>query len=90
MIRTRFVVDVLSGTSAGGINGILLAKALANERDFSVSRDLWLRVAGIGRLLAGAGGRARSLLDGDRLYAEARGAAPAAPRAGASISGWSR
>src|SRR5262249_12842730 len=27
---TRFVVDILSGTSAGGINGIFLAKALAN------------------------------------------------------------
>src|SRR4051794_6905552 len=26
-VRTRFVVDILSGTSAGGINGIYLAKA---------------------------------------------------------------
>ena len=30
---TRFIVDVLSGTSAGGINGIFLAKALANGQD---------------------------------------------------------
>src|SRR6266404_423694 len=26
-LRARFVVDVISGTSAGGINGIFLAKA---------------------------------------------------------------
>ena len=30
MLRTRFVVDILSGSSAGGINGIFLAKALAH------------------------------------------------------------
>ena len=30
-IHTRFVVDILSGTSAGGINAIYLAKALANN-----------------------------------------------------------
>src|SRR4051812_13091243 len=29
-IRTRFVIDLLSGTSAGGINAVFLAKALAN------------------------------------------------------------
>src|SRR5919108_442310 len=28
-IRTRVVVDIVAGTSAGGINGIVLAKALA-------------------------------------------------------------
>jgi predicted acylesterase/phospholipase RssA len=27
---TRFVIDIISGTSAGGINGVFLAKALAN------------------------------------------------------------
>ena len=32
-IRTRFVVDVLSGTSAGGLNSIFLAKALVNNED---------------------------------------------------------
>jgi hypothetical protein len=30
-IRTRFVTDVLSGTSAGGLNAIFLAKALVNN-----------------------------------------------------------
>ena len=37
-VRTRFVVDVISGTSAGGINGVCLAKALANGRRSRGSR----------------------------------------------------
>src|SRR5436190_3786631 len=36
-IRTRFVVDIASGTSAGGINGVFLGKAIANQQDFGVS-----------------------------------------------------
>jgi patatin-related protein len=40
-IRTRFVVDILSGTSAGGINAIFLAKALANEQGLAQLRDIW-------------------------------------------------
>ncbi|MDY0041586.1 MAG: patatin-like protein, partial [Desulforhabdus sp.] len=35
------VVDVISGTSAGGINGILLAYALCNKKDFSSCANLW-------------------------------------------------
>ena len=30
-VRTRVVVDVIAGTSAGGINGVILAKALAHD-----------------------------------------------------------
>ena len=41
-IRTRFVVDILSGTSAGGINGIFLGKALANGQDISGLENLWI------------------------------------------------
>lgn len=36
------MVDIVSGTSAGGINGILLAKALATGADLDVARSLWL------------------------------------------------
>ena len=39
---TRFVVDILSGTSAGGINGIFLAKALANGQDMDELKNLWV------------------------------------------------
>lgn len=41
-IRTRFIVDILSGTSAGGINGIFLAKALANGQSMRGLQDLWI------------------------------------------------
>jgi hypothetical protein len=45
------VVDILSGTSAGGINGILLAFALCNDRDLAQAGDLWRTHGGIGGLL---------------------------------------
>jgi len=45
------VVDILSGTSAGGINGILLAYALANDRDFDACARLWREHGDIQKLL---------------------------------------
>lgn len=50
-IRTRFVVDILSGTSAGGINGIFLAKALANGQDISGLENLWIEEGDIKTLI---------------------------------------
>jgi patatin-related protein len=50
-IRTRFVVDILSGTSAGGINGIVLAKALANRQSIDELRKLWVEDGDVGVLL---------------------------------------
>ncbi len=50
-IRTRFVVDVLSGTSAGGINGIYLAKALANNQSMDGLKRLWVSEGDIARLI---------------------------------------
>lgn len=44
-------VDIASGTSAGGINGILLAKALAFGTDVEGVRDLWLEGGDIEQLL---------------------------------------
>jgi hypothetical protein len=32
-IKTRILIDILAGTSAGGINAVFLAKALANDQD---------------------------------------------------------
>jgi patatin-related protein len=48
---TEIVVDILSGTSAGGINGILLAYALANAKDFRKSASLWTEKGDIMALL---------------------------------------
>jgi predicted acylesterase/phospholipase RssA len=47
----RVTVDIVSGTSAGGINGILLAKALACGGDVERARDLWLDGGDIDQLL---------------------------------------
>jgi patatin-related protein len=41
-VRTRVVVDVIAGTSAGGINGVILAKALAHDLSQDALRDLWM------------------------------------------------
>jgi patatin-related protein len=81
-IRTRFVVDILSGSSAGGINAIFLAKAIANQQDIAGLRDLWIKEADIGALVndrqsykdvSGLKPQAppRSLLNSGRLYVRA-------------------
>lgn len=50
--RTRFVIDVLSGTSAGGINAVFLAKALARKsKNLEGLRSLWLKEADVDTLL---------------------------------------
>jgi patatin-related protein len=81
-VRTRFVVDIISGTSAGGINGVLLALALARQKDFRLSADLWRNVADIDVLLReeksfkdlpkATPRDSESLLNGYRLYFKAR------------------
>jgi patatin-related protein len=80
-IRTRFVVDVLSGSSAGGINGIFLAKALAGELDIDQLSRLWVEQGDIGVLVNDAASLRdvpglvaqrppRSLLNSERMYWE--------------------
>lgn len=50
-IRSRFIVDILSGTSAGGINAIFLAKALANNLSIDSLARLWITQADLTLLL---------------------------------------
>src|SRR4051794_35423660 len=77
-VTTRFVVDLITGTSAGGINGIFLAKALANSQEISALSDLWVEQGDIKMLLNDKHGRdddpdvrveapPRSLLSGPRM-----------------------
>jgi patatin-related protein len=47
-------VDVISGTSAGGINGVLLGKALATGADLAALRRFWVEAADLGPLIRGA------------------------------------
>ncbi len=49
-IEHEVVIDVVGGTSAGGINGIYLAKALAHNLPQEVLRDLWLDRGNIKKL----------------------------------------
>lgn len=57
-VRTRVVVDVIAGTSAGGINGIILAKALAHDLPQDSLRDVWLERGDIKELMASRAARA--------------------------------
>jgi hypothetical protein len=52
-VRTRVVVDIIAGTSAGGINGIYLAKALAHDLSQEGLRNLWFEHGDIKQLLRG-------------------------------------
>ena len=47
----RVLVDIVAGASAGGINGIQLAHAVAGGHDMDALRDLWLVNADIDKLL---------------------------------------
>ncbi len=44
-------MDTIAGTSAGGINGVFLAKALAHNVPQDVLRDLWFAKAEIKQML---------------------------------------
>ena len=46
------IVDVIAGTSAGGINGVALAKALAHDLDQTALKRVWFDKASIWRLLS--------------------------------------
>lgn len=75
---TRLVVDILTGTSAGGINAVFLAKALVNNQDIDQLKELWLKEGDIGVLIndqksvadinLNAPKQARSLLNSQRMY----------------------
>lgn len=52
-VRTDITVDTIAGTSAGGINGVYLAKALARNLDQDNLRDLWLERGDLEVLLWG-------------------------------------
>ncbi|HEX6312520.1 MAG TPA: patatin-like protein [Acidimicrobiia bacterium] len=52
-LTLRVVVDVISGTSAGGINGVCLAKALAGNHSQDALRDLWFERGDIKQLVRG-------------------------------------
>ncbi|HEY0385722.1 MAG TPA: patatin-like protein, partial [Pyrinomonadaceae bacterium] len=77
-LRTRFVIDILSGTSAGGINAVFLAKALANNQEMNELKQMWVEQGDMDVLLndnasdadinLGPQDPPRSLLNSRRMY----------------------
>lgn len=50
-IDLRIFVDVIAGASAGGINGVMLARALAHDLPLDAHRTMWLEKADITSLM---------------------------------------
>ena len=50
-LELRVLVDILTGASAGGINAVFLAEAIAAGRSLDPLTDLWLETADVDRLL---------------------------------------
>ncbi|MCB0977186.1 MAG: patatin-like protein [Acidimicrobiales bacterium] len=72
LTRTTPVIDVITGTSAGGLNGTLLATAVFNDistETFAGSRDVWMQTADIGNLTRSTDeANPPSLLRGDDYF----------------------
>jgi|GEM_PF-3792202 len=69
LTNSHAFVDILSGTSAGGINTITLAAAIANGTDFAAAESIWIKQAGIDDLLQRPEERiATTLFRGDSYY----------------------
>ncbi|WP_374654723.1 patatin-like protein [Dongia sp.] len=60
-IDLRIVIDLISGASAGGINGVMLARALAHDLPLDSHRELWLQNADVTQLSAPASLVSRTL-----------------------------
>ena len=69
LLQAKARVDVIAGTSAGGINGIFLGLGLARERDLRQMRNLWRDSGGLENLLQDALRKnPPSLLRGDDYF----------------------
>ncbi len=77
-VCVRFLIDIITGTSAGGINGVFLAKALANNESIDKLADLWVKEGGLELLINDKPSTIgtpldpqrppRALLNGQRMY----------------------
>ena len=77
--RRRVVVDVIAGTSAGGLNGSLLATAISNGSTLDPDgehgpwlRQKWVGLGSleVGKLVPSAGEKSTSVLDGNYFLQE--------------------
>jgi len=51
-VELRVIVDAIAGASAGGINGVMLARALAHDLPVRHLREMWLESGDVSELLA--------------------------------------
>lgn len=49
-VELRVIVDIIAGASAGGINGVMLARAIAHDLSLDDHRTLWLKYADVTEL----------------------------------------
>ncbi|WP_308634081.1 DUF3376 domain-containing protein [Paenibacillus silvisoli] len=66
-MNAEIAIDIIAGNSAGGINGVLLAKALATGADLDVEeiKNLWREAADLQTLLDFQGKKPDTLLNGE-------------------------
>jgi predicted acylesterase/phospholipase RssA len=68
ILRQSVRVDIIGGASAGGINGAMLATAIATDQPLAKLRDVWMQEGSLERLLRDPSGRnLPSLLQGDKV-----------------------
>jgi hypothetical protein len=68
LVRATVSIDVLTGTSAGGINAACLGLAEAFGSSPQVLRDTWIRIGSLENLVRDpVEAQPRSVLDGDRV-----------------------
>jgi len=73
-VDVKVVTDAIAGASAGGVNGIMLARAITHDLPLDRHRDFWLENADVTRLARPQNGFARYLKSGvspmlDRIVA---------------------
>jgi patatin-related protein len=69
LLNAEAWVDVIAGTSAGGLNGAFLALGLARDRDIALLRDLWRDQGSLERLMRSPlSKRPPSLMMGDDYF----------------------
>ena len=69
LTETVLRTDVIAGASAGGLNGCLLAAAIANGGTVADVRDLWIELGSFRKMLrSGLDGAPKSVLRGDDYF----------------------
>ena len=86
-IGSKPVIDVISGSSAGGINGLFLAKALTTGADLEPLKDLWIQKGDLETLVNSENDKPLSMLDSNYYETQLREAleriTPSSPTAAA-------